>query len=361
MDSSTAGLSAVSIIEQVDDLLDAVIAAAQLGDDELRDRVIGCERAINMLQAVQADAMVQMGRRARAADQAEVTQRGAPMWSRECREEFVPDEIGVLLGWTKMAASVRFDTACRAAELPAVAKAWRAGQIDARKVTVIGEQVGYLDPATAKTVAARAVGYATGQGRQRTAPQVRQWLRREVIAADPGAAEQRRQRALADRRVVITPGDDGMSELWALLPGVQGRQTQQALTTAAQQLGAQDAGSGDGSAGDARSMDQRRADTLVDLLLGRAQPAAVTLHVVVPADTITGHSDEPGWIPGAGPLTANEIAQLIGPPRTSPDSAGGRRGDRSGHGASRAVRLPAPAWVLMSRCAGCWPTRPPEL
>ena len=39
---------------------------------------------------------------------------------------------------------------CHAAELPVVAKAWRAGLVDARKVAVIGEQVSYLDPATAQ-------------------------------------------------------------------------------------------------------------------------------------------------------------------------------------------------------------------
>ena len=209
--------------------------------------------------------MVQMGRRARAADQAEVVAGGEPVWSKQCRETYVPDEIGVLLGWTKMAAVARYETACRAADLPVVAKAWRAGRVDARKVAVIGEQVSYLDPATAPAVAAEAVDYVTAPGRCRTGPQLRQWLRRKVIEINPEAAEERRQRANGDRRVVITPGDDGMAELWALLPGVQGRQIQQALTTAAQGLGA----------GDARTMDQRRADTLVDLLLGRTQPAEV--------------------------------------------------------------------------------------
>jgi len=246
--------------------------------------------------------MVQMGCRARAADQAEIAVRGEPMWSSECREEFVPDEIGVLLGWTKMAASIKYGTACGAAELPAVAEAWRSGRVDARKVGVIVEQVTCLDRSTATQVADDAVDYATAPGRAQTAPQLREWLRRKVIAADPDAAEERRQRAIADRRVVITPGDDGMSELWALLPGVQARQIQSALTTAAHDLG------GD----DARSMDQRRADTLVDLLLGRADPPQVSLQVIVPADSLAGTSQEPGWVPGLGPVTATEIAELLG-------------------------------------------------
>jgi hypothetical protein len=295
--------SAVSIAEQVDGLLDAATPAARLGDAGLRDRLVECERAMAMLQAIQADAMVQMGARAHAADLAEITASGTPMWSRQCRAEFVADEIGVLLGCTKMAAVARYDTACRTAELPVVATAWRAALVDARKATVIGEQVSYLDPLTAQEVAAEAVEYATAAGRCRTAPQLRQWLRRQVIAADPEAAEQRRQRAMADRRVVITPGEDGMCELWVLLPGVQGRQIQTALTTCAQQLGADDA----------RTMDQRRADTLVDLLLGRTDPPEVHLQVIVPADTITEESQQPGWVPGLGPVTAGEVEELVGP------------------------------------------------
>ena len=117
------------------------------------------------------------------------------------------------------------------------------------------------------------------------------------MEADPEAAEVRRQQAMADRRVVITPGEDGMSELWALLPSVQARQIQQALTTTAQQMGADDA----------RSMDQRRADTLVDLLLGRAEPSPVDVQVIVTADTLTGTSTEPGWVPGLGPVTPGQI------------------------------------------------------
>ncbi|MCZ3389052.1 MAG: HNH endonuclease [Actinomycetia bacterium] len=320
MDSSTSGSSAVSVAEQVDRLLDAATPAAGLGDDALRDELIACERAAQMLLARQAQMMVQMGLRARAADQAEVVERGAPMWSRECREEFVPDEIAVLLACTKVAASNRYGTACGAADFPVVGKAWRAGQIDARKVTLIGEQVSLLDSGTAHTVAADAIEY----GQARTAPQLREWLRRKVIAADPGAAEQRRQRAVADRRVVITAGDDGMCELWALLPGVQGRQIQQTLTAAAQQLGA-----GDGSAGDAHTMDQRRADTLVDLLLGRTEPPAVNVQVIVPVDTITGACDQPGWVPGHGPVTATEIDELVRP-RTGDGTGDGTGGGSDG-------------------------------
>jgi hypothetical protein len=39
-----------------------------------------------------------------------------------------------------------------------------------------------------------------------------------VIAADPRRAAQRHDEAIVQRRVVFTPQDDGVTELWALLP-----------------------------------------------------------------------------------------------------------------------------------------------
>jgi len=322
--------SVVALVEQVDTLLDdaahcptngpsielSVDVSGHPDDDFLRRVLVGLEQVINRAQALQAEAMVQMGARARAADQIEVEATGQRLWSRECREEFVPDEIAVLLGCTKVAAATRYDTACRATDLPAVNRAWLAGRIDSRKVAVIGEQVALLDTDLAHELAAVAVDYAAAsagqQGGGRTAPQLREWLRRRVIAAEPQAAEVRRQRAMADRRVVITPGDDGMSELWALLPSVQARQIQQILTKVAQE----------DSAGDARSMDQRRADTLIDLLLGRADPPAVNVQVIVSADTLTAKSSEPGWVPGLGPITAEQVSELLGTGAPDTDAPG---------------------------------------
>lgn len=316
MDSSTTDLA-----QQIDELLRTVAPAGCLTDDALRDRLVECERAMSMLQSSQADAMVQIGARARAADEHEAVAIGRAIWSWQRREEFVCDEIAVLLACTKMAAATRYDTACRAQQLPEVRKAWRAGSIDGRKVATICEQVNRLNTGTDDTdsgsvtramqsLAADAVGYATAPGRCRTEPQLREWLRRRVIAADPAAAEERRQQAMADRRVVITAGDDGLSELWALLPSVQARQVQQSLTTTAQRAGA----------GDERTMDQRRADALVDLLLGRAEPAQVDLHVVVTSDSLIGASTEPAWVSGVGPVTTGQLGELLA---AGADAAGG--------------------------------------
>lgn len=259
-------------------------------DDRLRELLLGLEVVGHAVEAAQAETMVAMAHEARQLDHDESNNRG------HSHEEFVPDEISALLSCTTVAAGARYDTACQAADHVTVRRAWRAGQIDSRKVSLICEQVGYLAPSTREAVSADAVAY----GATHTMPQLRAWLRRRVIAADPRAAEERRQRAVDDRRVVITPGDDGVSELWALLPSVSARQIQQALTTAASALGADDT----------RTMDQRRADIVVDLLLGREKPAAVEVRVVVPEATLDGRSSEPGELCGFGPLTAGELADL---------------------------------------------------
>ena len=59
-----------------------------------------------------------------------------------------------------------------------------------------------------------------------------------------------------------------------------------------------------------RTMDQRRADALIDLLVGRADPPQVQVQVVVPIDTLAGEGAEPGHIPGIGPITASVARDL---------------------------------------------------
>lgn len=136
----------------------------------------------------------------------------------------------------------------------------------------------------------------------RTVPEVRRWLARRVIAADPGTAEIRRSRAVADRRVAVTPRPDGVSELMALLPSVQARQVYDTVNALAMAQGA----------GDLRTTDQRRAEALFDLLGGRAEPPRVQIQVTVPADTLLGESAEPGYVAGVGPITGGEALQLCG-------------------------------------------------
>lgn len=273
----------------VNDLVDTIESIdtspeTTLSDHDLRHTVMRLERAINSASAAQAVALVEMGSRARTHDVATAGGNAGghdPETSVLVSEEFIPDEISLLLHCSTAAAHARYHTALDAARTPAAPLLWRAGVIDARKVQVIADELTPLDPRanTTHELAADAADYATTH----TPTQTRAWLARRVIAADPHAASERCRRASADRRVVFTPGVDSMASIWAHLPGVQARQvfdTVDAVAKAAE-------------ADDVRTMDQRRADALIDLVTGRAEPPRVDLQVVVSAESLSGQSDSP--------------------------------------------------------------------
>jgi hypothetical protein len=303
MHSPTATLA-----DAVHDLIDTLTPARDEDDLALRDGIVACDRAAQMLMARQAALMAEMGRRAATEDRGEEQRRGRPLAPHERRAEFVADEVAVTLSITKMAAAARYATARGAAGCPALMTAWEAGRIDQRKVDVVADALRDVEPVFALALADSAVEYAGTH----TAPQLRQWLARRVVAADPGAAEIRRARATSERQVTLTPRADGVSELWALLPSVQARQIYDTANAVAQAAGPEDV----------RTMDQRRADALVDLLTGRAEPPQVQIQVVVPLDTLLGEGAEPGFIPGIGTVTAGEACELagVGGAATAPDA-----------------------------------------
>ncbi|MCZ3387252.1 MAG: 13E12 repeat family protein [Actinomycetia bacterium] len=282
------------------------------GDAELRPRLVALEEARNIVEGAQAAVTVEMHGRAESEDAARDAAQAPGIRSFASTHEagmteFVSDEIAVLLACTPLLATHRLETAIGANAHPSLMRVWRRGAIDARKVAVIGDSLRDVDPAFADTLAEEAARYATS----RTATQTRAWLTRQVLAADPGMAEVRRARANEGRHITLRPVGDGMAELCALLPGVQARQAFDTINALAQAA----------PNGDARTADQRRADALMDLLTGRAEPPQVKVQVVVSADTLAGESDSPGWVPGLGPITAGEARQIVrgaGPMTCSP-------------------------------------------
>jgi hypothetical protein len=116
-----------SVAEQVNDLLRSTPEVATLTDSALRDELIACEQAAQMLLARQADVMAEMGRRALTADRLEEQQIGRPLASHESRAEFVADEVGVTLTQTRVAAAHCYHLAVEASRSPTVMAAWRSG------------------------------------------------------------------------------------------------------------------------------------------------------------------------------------------------------------------------------------------
>ena len=292
------------LVERIEQSREAVLhpallsELASLGDAELWRTVRSLGSLVNTVQAVQAHAIAQLGHRARADDDAKAAEAG--FYGPHGAEEHLADELALTLSTTTAAASYLYDRAMMTGKSPSVMVAWREGRIDSGKAesiahtyAVCGES---LSDEALELVMNDAIDYAT----TRTAPQLREWLRRREISADPAAAERRRQRARDERRVTIRHVADGMSELWALLPSVGARAIQQILDQTAKEAGASEHG----------SMDARRADALVELITGEIDPPATQVHVVVPVHTLTDNSLEPAWLPGVGPMTADEFHSL---------------------------------------------------
>ena len=115
----------------------------------------------------------------------------------------------------------------------------------------LAEAVYPLDAEVAAAVQARVLARAGGQ----TLAEFKRSVRRAVHTLDPARVEEHRAHAMTERRVCLSPREDGITELWALLPAEGAAAVMTAIDTLASVT----------SATDPRTADQRRADALVDL------------------------------------------------------------------------------------------------
>jgi hypothetical protein len=284
-------------------LLRSSASVASRDDQWLEAFLADAERAVNALQAAQADAMLALEQRAREAD-ASLPVSATQLAGR--REEGVVDQIAVTLRCSKVAASHRYEAARAAQGREGLLTSWREGFIDQRKVSVICDALptpvacdvpGPLREAS-DGLATEAAAYAA----LHTAPQTRSWLARRVMAIDPTAAESRHQRASARRHVRLQPLADGMAELSAFLPAVQARRAFDTLTAAAHALEGPD---------ERRTLEQRRADVLVDLVAGRVTASPVQVSIAMQATTLLGADDQPAELAGYGPIPAGVTRKLL--------------------------------------------------
>lgn len=178
------------------------------------------------------------------------------------------DEVSLALRWTPGRATARVALAIELLDdLPDTYAALDAGHIDADKAHLIAERTRCLPQAARRRVEAAVLPDAA----TRTRWALDQRLRREVITADPTAAEQRRRQA-TERRHVSRPepaspgGEDGMATITLLGPAEDVTALWVATDAAARHAR---------SNGDDRTLDQLR----FDLLTGLAWTALETGHL----------------------------------------------------------------------------------
>jgi len=150
---------------------------------------------------------------------------------------------------------------------------------------------------------------------EQTLAQFKASVRRAVATTTPATIEAQRDHAMTERRVCLTPREDGMAELWALLPA----EGAAAVTTAIDALASAT------PADDPRTADQRRADALIDLaitalhdpLLPRAQGMRPAIQVTIALSTLLGLDDQPGELAGHGPIPAPLARHIAADPTST--------------------------------------------
>lgn len=269
--------------------LDINAEVTSLSADAALDEILTCERIVASAQARQIRALARL-------TELRPDRLGGVI------DEFTADEVAPLLRISRNAAHRRLELAIQlTGRLRGTLTALDCGDLDLYKARIIAELTSVLGDEQAATVEARILPRAADQ----TPGQLRAAVRRAVLWVDPNGAEERRQKRVRDRAVVLEPGEDGTADLTAThLDAAEATAAYQRLDDYAR------ATKGD----DERTMDQRRADAMVDLLLGRPMPSssatATQVQVTIAASTLLGLDDQPGDLVGYGPITAEAARAL---------------------------------------------------
>ena len=221
----------------------------------------------------------------------------------ELEAGFAPNEVALALTLTQGGAEYWMDLAVSLTRrLPATLAALGEGTIDLNRAKLIDQYTSSLDAGLARTVERRALVRAEHQ----TTGQLRASLQRAVLAADPAAAERRRQEAQRRAWVALFGDHDGTASLSGrFLPAAQAAAAWARICAMAKAMEAAGAGGG---------MDLLRAQVFVGLLLG-------TLPLIPPSD---GGPEDAGPDDG-GPEDA-------GPDDGGPEDAGQNYGGPDGDG-----------------------------
>jgi hypothetical protein len=178
-------------------------------------------------------------------------------------------------------------------ELPATLAALAAGLISFPHALRLCEATAELPAETVAQVEA----YALARAEDATVAQFKATLKRAVARFDRRDKTKQHEDAVAKRRVDFIAQDDGTTDLFAsALPS----DAAAAMRDLIHRLAARSRGL------DERTADQRRADTLIDLVLGDRPEEQVrpTVQVTVAMSTLLGVDEQPGDLAGTGTIPA---------------------------------------------------------
>ncbi|WP_156109867.1 DUF222 domain-containing protein [Cryobacterium sp. MLB-32] len=282
-------------------LFDAVEHTAALGID----RVIYFEKVIAFAQAGKADAINDSYERALAV--AETGKVSKDRWDGKyaAHRGYVLELACALRIPQSTAQGTIRDSQCLMQALPLTRKALLNGDISERHVRKMIDQVASIPALAQRDFEAALMPFAktlTVAQFEVKARKVRERLHPESIAV-------RRAKCLADRRVQLFPGVDGLSTLWLSAASDDLQAIFNRVTDAAAGLKDKD---------ETRTLGQLTADVATDLLLtgvtetGLGAGIRATVNVTVPVLTLMGKSEEPAELEGYGPIDPETARRLAG-------------------------------------------------
>jgi Domain of unknown function (DUF222) len=131
----------------------------------------------------------------------------------EVDKEWVKEDIACALKLSASTAADRLRQATELSRLPAALDLLERGELTGHHTRALAENTLGEDDATATAIEKSVLAKAAGQ----SLANFRRALRKALLTAAPKTAEQRHQQGVADRRVVCTPRDNGISEIWMSL------------------------------------------------------------------------------------------------------------------------------------------------
>lgn len=311
-------------------LLAAWLSELSLDEIETHDLVLAVQaidRLVAHVEALQVQALAEL------CERPEYARCSCPVDVLHEHRAIEPagDEVSLALAWAPGRAKNRVAAAVELVhDLPDTLTALTCGLIDADKARLIVERTRCLgDVSLRREVEARVLPIAS----RKTRAQLDRAVRREVIAADPDAAEQRRRTA-ADQRRVSRPepadpgGNDGMASMNLCGPAEDLAALYTAIDAAARRVREQ---------GDERNLDQLRFDTLTGLgwtgldlaHLGCCNPACTGVAATTVAatddtngrDTTSPGATSPGATSTAAATSSNDARHGADGTKTAATSA----------------------------------------
>jgi hypothetical protein len=231
---------------------------------------------------------------------------------------------------------------------PKLSEAARSGLVSGWHLDAVLEAFrGVSDPA----VLAAADAVLVERALTRTAPELRAAARRWRARHVPRTQEQRRAN-LAHRHVSVTPADEDMVWLTALIPAVAGVAIDRRLDALAVTAAA-GCGDDDGDGPDGRSHIQARADAFVDLLLDPAAAGDVRAPFALTGPDVAGGEAGFGWVQpaeGGAPLdAAHAHGGRLDDGVDAEHADGAEQAEQAEHAEhaehAEDARVPVPGWV----------------